>query len=344
LTRIHRLQESLKAEGIDSFFIHDPVNLFYYTGHEMSAGKLLVDQESALLIVDGRYIEAVSDGEVDARLLTDDWLKKYAKGGVTSLGFDSRLVDYDLYEQLGVAGLDLRPMPGHLMRQRMVKEEAEIEILRKAANLAARGYDHLLSLLEEGVREIDLARQLEIFWLKSGGEKLSFDPIIAFGVASAMPHYHTGEAALEISQPALFDIGVQFGHYQSDMTRVRFVGSPEPKMEAVYQVVKEAFEAAVSICKPGVSCGELDAMARETITAAGYGENFNHSLGHGVGLEVHELPVLRSGSVHSEMRLEAGMVITVEPGVYLPGVGGVRLEDTLLVTESGCESLTKRPM
>lgn len=343
MNRLDRLRESLKEKGADAFFLHDPINLYYYTGHEMSAGKLLVTQESALLLVDGRYFEAVSGGLIDVELEEKGTLERHLKE-VKSLGFDSRLVDVDLYQRLSAACGTLIPLPGHLMEMRAVKEVGEIDLLRKAAALAGRGYDYVAALLDAGVQEIELARKLEIFWLEEGGEKLSFDPIIAFGANSALPHYHTGEEVLKEGAPALFDMGVQLGRYQSDMTRVRFLGTPDEKMEKIYSIVREAFDAAVAICRPGVSAGELDGAAREVISAAGFGEQFTHSLGHGVGLEVHEFPVLRAPSPHGERRMEAGMVITIEPGIYLPGVGGVRLEDTLVITEEGCESLTQRAM
>lgn len=346
--RFDRLRKRLELEGGDALFLSDPINLYYYTGLDLSTGKLLIDQESAILLVDGRYIEAAqaAKGPCQAELVREESLDSYLKKhrGVRTLLFDSQLVSFDLYQKLALSRVELRPLPGLLMELRAVKEAEEIELLRAAAALGSRGYDFVASLLKEGVIELELARELEIFWLRQGGEKLAFDPIIAFDANSSMPHYRSGTAQMAQGGLALFDIGVQLGHYQSDMTRIRTLGTAHPKLEKIYGVVRAAFEAAAALCRPGATAGELDRAAREVIATAGYGDFFSHGLGHGVGLEVHELPVLKSPSPYGDRRIEAGMVVTIEPGIYLPKIGGVRLEDTFVVTPTGAESLTQRPL
>jgi Xaa-Pro aminopeptidase len=332
--RLDRLRE--KMSEVNTFYVDDPINLYYLTGLQLSAGKLLITAEEATLLVDGRYIELASqaEGPFEVELAGDKW-RDQLKGPV---GFDSHLLCYEVAK-----GLD-RGFPSLLMELRAIKEPEEIELLRRAGALCSRGYDHAASLLTEGISELEVARQLEIFWLEEGGEKLSFDPIIAFGSNSSRPHHHTSARRLKEGEPVLFDMGVQLESYQSDMTRVRFFGTPDPEMEKIYAIVKEAFEAARDLCRPGVTAGELDGAARDRITDAGYGKQFSHSLGHGVGLDVHELPILRGAPPQAEKQLEEGMVITIEPGIYLPELGGVRLEDTFVVTADGCESLTCRAM
>jgi Xaa-Pro aminopeptidase len=213
--------------------------------------------------------------------------------------------------------------------------------LRKAANLGTEGFEYLLEIIREGISEAELAVELEIFWKRKGSRGLSFQPIIAFGASSSMPHWRASSARLKKGDAILIDIGVHYHHYHSDMTRVVYFKEADPKMVEIHSIVQEAQQLALSLCKPGVKIGELDKTARDSITKRGYGAHFTHSLGHGIGLEIHELPTLRSGSPQSDLLLEPGMCITIEPGIYLAGVGGVRLEDTVVITESGYENLTK---
>jgi len=197
-------------------------------------------------------------------------------------------------------------------------------------------------MLKEGISENELAIELEIFWKRRGSKAIAFDPIIAFGSNSSMPHYRVGQRKLNTGEAVLIDIGVNLNHYHSDMTRVVFFGDPDPKIASIYEIVLKAQELALENCRPGTPIAELDASARTYIEQKGYGENFTHSLGHGVGLEIHELPLIRSQSPGADTQLEEGMVVTIEPGIYLPGIGGVRIEDTVAITRDGYENLTNR--
>ena len=300
-------------------YVDDPINLYYFTGHKLSAGKLIIGEEQTLY-VDPRYIEACAGAEPLDSFPSHE-----------SLIFDSEVVPYATVQKLRETTKNLEPRPGILQKLRSVKRHDEIEKLRASAALCARGYDFCLEHLKPHITEQELALELEIFWRREGGEKLSFDPIIAFGPASAQPHYKTSKNPYQ-NQTALLDMGVTLNSYTSDMTRVV---NPLP----FHSIVEEAFAAARETLKPGVACKEVDHAARQVITKAGH--TLPHSLGHGVGLEVHEAPRL---SPKSSETIEAGMVVTIEPGIYIPGTGGVRLEDTFLVTETGCESLTNRPL
>ena len=199
---------------------------------------------------------------------------------------------------------------------------------------------YVLSLLKEEISEAELALELEFFWKKRGAKKLAFDPIIAFGANSSMPHYRAGLAKLQSHTSILIDIGVVLSHYHSDMTRVVHFGTPTSVIEKIYSIVEEAKARALALCCPGTLVGELDRAARDWIASQGYGERFTHSLGHGVGLDIHEPPTIRDSGLYRTLPLQPGMVITIEPGIYLPGIGGVRLEDTVLITENGHENLT----
>ena len=195
-------------------------------------------------------------------------------------------------------------------------------------------------MLKEGVTERDIATELEIFWRRNGVDKPAFDPIIAFGKNTSMPHYSTGNVSLQKNQAVLMDIGVEKDHYCSDMTRMAWYGKVTPEFINIAKIVQAAQKAALDLCRPGVLLSDLDSAARNIISEAGYAENFSHGLGHGIGLEVHEYPSVRKQE--NDIELQKGMLITIEPGIYIKDFGGVRIEDTVLITDNGYESLTKR--
>lgn len=355
--RIRRLQNFLVENQCDAIIVDDTVNLLYLTGLELSAGQLLVSTTTARLIVDGRYYEKCKmHSPVPTVLQKKEILSKLLQSApfraVEKIGFDAdtisyqRTLDYRAIlrsvneENPKRKPLRFIPLNGPISQLRMIKDEDEIKLLKKAADLGSKGFDYLCSLLKPGITELEAAAELEIFWKKHGSQGLAFDSIIAFGTNGSMPHYRPQQVKLKKGDPVLIDIGVKCGHYHSDMTRTVFMKKPVAIMEEIYQLVLKAQLAALKQCKPGTVIGDLDRTARDVITEGGYGKNFSHSLGHGVGLEIHEHPFLRSTSTDI---LRAGMVITVEPGIYLPDIGGVRIEDTVVITAKGHENLTKRP-
>lgn len=351
--RLKKLQQSLQEKGCDALLVEDKINLFYLTGLDLSAGKLLVQPHTAHLFVDGRYFESCQKNcpfpvqEIDPPSLEN----LFAFPECTSikiLGFDSEKTSFKTYQQLAALADKLKhsfkliPVDSPLQALRAIKDESEIDILRKAAALGSEGFDHICTLLRENISEMELATELEIFWKKRGAKTVAFDPIIAFGPNSSMPHYRAGSAKLRPGQIVLIDIGVNFHHYHSDMTRVVFFGEPDQRLKKIHGIVQRAQQAALTLCRPGITLGTLDTAARSLITENGYGQNFTHSLGHGVGLEIHEFPTIRNTPSLASVKLAPGMVITIEPGIYLPGIGGVRIEDTVVITKNGCENLTQR--
>jgi Xaa-Pro aminopeptidase len=352
--RVERLRRQLNEIDCDALLVDDQINLYYLTGLFLSAGKLLVHPTGATLLVDARYIELCkkeSPFPVElshksyglTELLDSEPFKELKTLGINS-GNTTYAAFLQLEKELGKRStpLSLKPIDNLILNLRAVKDEHEIETLRGAAKLGSEGYDYLLGLLKEGITEAELAVELEIFWKRRGSKAIAFDPIIAFGTNSSMPHYRVGHHKLHKGEVVLIDIGVNLNHYHSDMTRVVFYGEPDPKIAAIYDVVKQAQAIALTLCRPGTPIADLDAAARNYIEEAGYGELFSHSLGHGVGLEIHELPAIRSHTDAAQPNLEEGMVITVEPGIYLPGIGGVRIEDTVVITAEGHENLTNR--
>lgn len=349
--RLQRLRNLLQIFFCDALLIERPTDIFYLTGLELSSGKLIVSLQNACLIVDGRYYELSCQQTVyPVQLLKENVLEEWIRDSqVHQLGFDQHYTTYHNFlslQRLKTAlktqfyELELLALESPVQRLRLIKDKDEVNELRRAAHLGYQGYEFVTSLLLEGVTESELALELEFFWKKRGAKCLAFEPIIAFGPHSSMPHYHTGHDKLTFPTSVLIDIGVVLAHYHSDMTRVIFLGKIHPIMETLYSIVEEAKARALALCKPGTLVGELDWAARDWITIKGYGDYFTHSLGHGIGLEIHEPPILRHTGIYQDMPLQEGMVITIEPGIYLPQVGGIRLEDTILITKNGYENLT----
>jgi len=347
LSRLQKLRELLSGLKIDALLVDHPTNLFYLTGIELSTGKLLVAVEEAFLLVDGRYYEKCrQESPVPAILTSKTALQELlTKCTIHRLGFESGTTTVKQFQEMQkeLQQCTLIPCDAPVADLRMIKDETELNSLREAALLGSQGYDFVLTQLKEGITEEEVAQELEIFWKKRGGKKVAFDPIIAFGPNTSMPHYRAGTARLQKGDPVLIDIGVVLNHYHSDMTRTLFFGKPDPRLQKIYEVVLEAQLEALKFCRPGVTAGAVDEAARKVITENGFGDYFVHSLGHGVGLDIHEAPSLRNSSQSHELVLQKGMVITIEPGIYLPQIGGVRIEDTVIITETGYEDITCRP-
>lgn len=354
--RLAKLQHTLSLLSCDALLIDDGINIFYMTGLKLSAGKLLVHSGGAHLIVDSRYFEICKKASpfpvLEAEKYSLETLIASPEFAISSLAFDNDKTSHKAFlflqnivekvnqNRSNTAHLQLIPLDNPMKELRSIKDAQEIALLREAAILGSQGFDFVCSLLKEGVTELEVAIALEIFWKQRGGRNVAFDPIIAFGVNSSMPHYRAGNQYLKIGDPVLIDIGVCLNHYHSDMTRMVYFGEPDPRIKTIHAIVQQAQQAALALCRPGTLLGDLDIAARGVIASQGYGECFTHSLGHGVGLEIHEFPIIKNAPPYKEVALAAGMVVTIEPGIYLPGIGGVRIEDTIVITDEGYESLT----
>ena len=253
--------------------------------------------------------------------------------GIKSLGFEKDHVTYASYELYKHAlQADLVPLSGLVEKIRLIKTEEEITIIKAACRIADEAFEHIVTYIKPGMTELEVSNELEFFMRKLGATSSSFDTIVASGVSSALPHGVATDKVIEIGDFVTLDFGAVYNGYISDTTRTLAVGEPSEKLKEIYQVVLDAQLLALEKVKPGMTGKEADAIARDYIASKGYGEAFGHSLGHGIGLEVHEGPGL---SFRSDIVLEPGMVITIEPGIYLPNIGGVRIEDDALVTENG---------
>lgn len=330
---------NVKLKG-DAALIENPVDLYYLTGLLVSRGLLLITAHESMLFVDGRYLaSAQKKAPCPVHLWEEgspiEWLRKKK---VRMLEFDSKTTSYEqfLQWQRQTVGIELLPTSGLLNKQRAIKRPDEIAALKRAADVTWRGYQHILGLLKEGIVEKELAMEFEFFVRRAGASELSFDSIIAFGENSAFPHHRAGEAKLKKNQVVLMDLGAVVDQYRGDLTRVHLFGKVDPEIEKMLTWTKQAQKAAIDVVRPGVSIGELNRMAKAVFTEHGVLDLFVHRLGHGIGLETHEFPSL---GADMDLLLEPGMVFTIEPGLYRPGLGGVRWEDMILVTKTGCEKL-----
>ncbi len=341
--RIKKLQKALPSEGVDAFFVTNPVDLFYLTGMHMSLGHLYVQKTNARLFVDGRYFQAAKvQSAIAADSLGIENEVAFLKG-VKTLAFDGSTMTYAATQKLQKmarkAKIKIASKPDTLQRLRMIKDAGEITKMRRSAKFGYGAYEYIRKKCKPGVTEKEIAKKLELYCLEKGAERMSFEPIIAFGKNTALPHHHPGNTKLKANDIILFDLGVVLDDYCSDMTRVDFVGKVDPKLLHIYEVNRAAQKVAVAKCRPGVCLKELDMAARRVMKSAGLEEYFIHSLGHGIGLEVHESPRIKFDGIDRNLKLEAGMAITIEPGLYLPGKGGVRYEDTVVITEKGVANL-----
>ncbi len=344
-----RLRHAMEAAGVPALFVSDLKNVTWLTGFTGSSGAALVTPDSALFLTDGRY--SVQAEEQVRNMPTaifggSEGLLGFLAGQVgekriARLGFEADQLTYAGYEKLAaeLKGVDLMPTKGLFVELRLVKTPEEVAKIRAACQLADQTFAHVRRMIQPGVREYDLGLDLE-FYIRRNGAEVAFDPIVASGERSAMPHGRASEKRLEKGDFLTLDFGAKLGGYCSDMTRTVVLGEASPRHREIYDQVNLALSAALEMMRPGVKAGDVDARAREVLAEKDLDQYFGHSLGHGLGREVHDSGRLAKGS---ETMLEPGQVWTVEPGAYLPGFGGVRIEDDVVVTETGIEILTHSP-
>jgi Xaa-Pro aminopeptidase len=340
--RRSRLAARLSDLDIDAFLVTRLPNVRYLTGFTGSNGQLVLGAESATFFTDSRYTEQSRHEVPQAERITyTEFPAAFAEAcaalGAKRVGFESGGVTYRLYRELDEAGeFELVSTEGEVERLRWVKEPEEIELIGQAQAITDDCFDRIIAKLAEGMTEREVALEMELTMRQNGADGLAFDSIVAFGESAAEPHHHPTDRPLQQGDVVKLDFGALYRGYHTDMTRTVAFGEPSAELREIHALVKAAQQAGIDAVRPGVTGAEADAAARKVIKEAGRGKDFGHSLGHGVGLEIHEGPTLRA---KSEDVLPAGTVVTVEPGVYVPGLGGVRIEDTVEVTEEGC-----RPM
>ena len=343
------VRERTAAADLNALIVLDLHDIRYLTGFTGSAGVLIVLADgSDVFFTDFRYqtqVAAEVDPAIDVRIENEGLLKascEFLAGlGVSRVGFEREQLTYRAWAEWSEREAPaLVPVEEWIEELRMVKSAPEIAAIRKACDIADETFARILEELRPGVTERELAARLDLELSARGAEGPSFETIVAFGERAALPHARPGRRALRRADVILFDFGAVADGYVSDITRTVAYGEPAAEMREAYGIVLEAQAAAIGGIRAGMTGPEADRLAREVIEAAGHGPRFGHSLGHGIGLEVHEAPRLGR---RSEDRLESGMTVTIEPGVYLEGIGGVRIEDDALVTDDGVELLTSAP-
>jgi Xaa-Pro aminopeptidase len=344
MEKLEKLRSSFEKLNIDGLLVASNFNRRYISNFTGSSGVVLISSDKALFITDFRYVEQATKQCEGFEIvqhtgtIIEEVAAQAKKLGITKLGFEQDHVTFGTYRsyEKAVEG-ELVPVSGVIEKLRLIKTPSEIKILKEAADIADAAFKHILDFIRPGKTELEVSNELEFFMRKAGATSSSFDIIVASGYRGALPHGVASDKLIENGDFVTLDFGAYYKGFISDITRTVAVGEPSAKLKEIYDVVLEAQLRGMAGIKPGMTGKEADALTRDYITEKGYGEYFGHSTGHGIGLEVHEGPALSS---KSDIILEPGMLVTVEPGIYIPGLGGVRIEDDTQITETGNETLT----
>lgn len=347
LNRVTAVRRHLETAGADAVLVTDINNIRYFSGFTGSSALLVVGKADGWFLTDSRYTQQARQEVSGFQIVEYSRMLEGLAGcvnaqGFRRLAFEAGHVTVELYKSLArnLPDCELVPLETGLDTVRAVKDEPELPALRRVAALVSDAFSSILGRIRPGVPEREVAMELEFAMRRAGVENNAFDFIVASGVRGALPHGKASDKEIMNGELVTVDFGGILDGYNSDETVTFAVGEPDSRQREIHGIVKAAHDLAIDAARPGMPCRELDAVARDYIKSKGYGEFFGHGLGHGVGLEVHEKPVI---SPRAEGVLEEGMVFTVEPGIYIPGWGGVRIEDTVCLHRHGCELLTRVP-
>ncbi len=313
-----------------------------------TAGVVIISEQKAIFITDFRYMEQAKEQAKGYEIVQhtgpifEEVAKQVEKLGLKKLGFEQAHLTYEAHQVYArnMEHVQLIPVAGLVEEVRMIKDQEEIQLIQDAANIADAAFEHIITYIRAGITELEVSNELEFFMRKQGAVSSSFDIIVASGYRSALPHGVASEKMIEKGELVTLDFGAYYKGYCSDITRTVAVGEVSDELKNIYNTVLNAQLRGMDGIKPGMTGKEADALTRDYITEKGYGDYFGHSTGHGLGMEVHEGPSL---SIKSNTVLEPGMIVTVEPGIYIAGVGGTRIEDDTLITEDGNCSFTHSP-
>lgn len=343
MIRVNKVRKKLYEKNVEALLVTNMYNIRYLTSFTGSTGLALITKDKAYFITDFRYTEQAKEQAVGFEIVKNESLiykevsRIVEEEKIKNLAFEEEDVSYAVYKQLDeLIDTKLVALSGVVEKIREVKSEEEIQVIQKAVEITEKAYDYILGIVKPGVTEIELANKLDFYMRKLGASGVSFDTIVASGVRSAMPHGVASDKEIEKGDMITIDFGCIYNGYVSDMTRTFALGDPGEELKKAYEVVYQANKKVGELAKAGMTGAEVDAIARDYITEQGYGENFGHSTGHGIGLEVHEGPGINS---KNKEKLVINNVITNEPGIYLPGIGGIRLEDDLVITKDGNKNL-----
>ncbi|CAH1210198.1 Aminopeptidase YpdF [Paenibacillus plantiphilus] len=347
-SRVEGVRKKLNERQLDAILVTNSINRRYVSGFTGTSGALLLSPSNNWLITDFRYMtqapqQAASFNVVEqASSIIATVAQLAAAAGIARLGFEQDHVVYSEYLawQEALGSIELVPVSGVVEGLRMIKDDAELAVMRDAAALADDTFRHILGFIRPGISERAVALEMEMYMRGKGATSSSFETIVASGERSALPHGVASDRIIGMNEFVKLDFGAYYGGYCSDLTRTIVVGAPTERHKEIYAIVLEAQLTALAGIKPGMTGRDADALARDVITKYGYGDHFGHGTGHGLGMEIHESPRL---SKTGDIVLAPGMTVTVEPGIYIPGFGGVRIEDDIVITETGNSLLTSSP-
>lgn len=348
LERVERLRSLFDQAGIEALYVTNQENRYYLSGFSGTAGALLISRYESYLLTDFRYIEQAKRECPEFKVkevpgaYSDALLEIIMSAGISHLGFEGDYLTYNQFLEIKnkFSGVKLKPLNNFVGELRLCKDANEIRFIEEAVRFADNAFDRVLPLIRPGIPEREVAVELEYLMRRMGSDGIAFSIIVASGYRSAMPHGVASCKLIQQGELVTIDMGAVCKGYHSDITRTVVIGKPDMMQEEIYNIVLQAQIKAISGIKAGVRASDIDHNARQFIKMKGYGDNFGHGTGHGLGLDIHEGPRLSS---KEDTILKKGMVVTVEPGIYIPGWGGVRIEDTVLVEENSCRVLTKTP-
>jgi Xaa-Pro aminopeptidase len=345
------VRDAMKQLGLDALLLTHPPDLAYLTNFTGDDSVGIITEKDFYLATDFRYQEqaALEAGWLKVFIreskMSEVLLKVFAESKIKKIGFEANFTTYGQIDSVIQAAkeskdvkVELVPLENVMSNIRKVKDDTEVDLIRKSVGIAEEAFTAILSEIKVGLTENHLAGLLGFELRSRGASSSSFPVIVAAGANSSLPHYRPDESLIQKDQPLLLDWGALYKGYCSDLTRTLLIGRVSPKVKQIYKVVLDAQLAAIKFLRPGVTTMQADRVARDVIDNAGFKDFFGHGLGHGIGRDIHELPTMRRTGGEEELR--PGMVVTVEPGIYLPGEGGVRIEDDVLITHSGCEVLS----
>ncbi len=345
-SRLERIREQFSTWGVDAILIDSPTNRRWLSGFSGSYGRLLITRQQAILATDSRYWEQARAETTGFKLFKDqrqkeDMVALVGTAGVENIGVEATHVTIAEAANLeSLANIHWVPLEQPIEPFRQIKTTGEIDLIRAAAAVSDHAMSLVPQLVHPGISELELAWEMEKTMRENGADAMAFPLIVAFGPNSALPHHQPSDRKLRVGEIVLVDMGAEINGYKSDLTRTFYFGpEADDQYLAVYNLVQAALNNAINNIQPGISSNEAYALAMDVISDGGHREHFRHGLGHGVGLDIHEDPFL--SATRPNVKISAGMVITIEPGIYLPGWGGVRIEDLVLVTKTGVKFISK---